>query len=96
MLVWDDSNIAHIALHNVSPAEVEQVIANNSLDLGRQVRNGELRRMHLGEGETDTGRVLLVLLTEQKPPRTVTSYPAKERLRRFYTTQKANRYAEDP
>ena len=95
MFTWDAANIAHIARHKVLPQEVEQVVANRPLDLGRQLRNGERRRMHVGE--TDKGRILVIVLTDDADGaiRTVTAHPAKLKMRRFYTTQKANRYAED-
>jgi hypothetical protein len=38
MFLWDKENISHIARHNVSRAEAEQVIQNNPLDLERQIR----------------------------------------------------------
>ena len=37
---WDDTNMAHIARHNVVPAEAEQVILNQPIDLAREIRTG--------------------------------------------------------
>jgi hypothetical protein len=38
VFLWDKENISHIARHDVSQAEAEQVIENNPLDLERQLR----------------------------------------------------------
>ncbi len=64
MFLWDKENISHIGRHDVSQDEAEQVIQNNPLDLERQIRNGELRILHLGE--TTAGRVLFVVVTMRK------------------------------
>ena len=37
---WDDQNAGHIALHNVTPDEVEQVIANDPISLEVAIRKG--------------------------------------------------------
>ncbi len=58
---WDEANIQHIARHDIEPAEAEQVILNNPIELeGRQV-NGEDRILSLGM--TNQGRLLLVATT---------------------------------
>lgn len=63
MFLWDEDNISHnqphIVRHDVSQDEAEQIIANDPFDLERQIRNGELRILHLGE--TTAGRVLFLL-----------------------------------
>jgi uncharacterized protein len=61
MFHWDAGNVDHIAKHGITPAEAEQVILNNPFDLELQVRNGETRIPQLGE--TDGGRVLVVVTT---------------------------------
>jgi uncharacterized protein len=87
MFLWDDENTSHIARHNVSRAEAEQVIENNPLDLEIQIRNGEERMPHLGE--TNAGRVLFVIVTlRNKVLRVVTAFPANRKARKFYAEQK--------
>jgi uncharacterized DUF497 family protein len=87
---WDEQNIAHLALHQISPAEAEQVVKNRPRDLEFELRNGEERVTQIGE--TDAGRILIVVSTTQgKEVRVVTAWPAKERLRRYFQTQKRNR-----
>jgi len=79
---WDDGNIDHIAKHDVTPEEAEQVIENEPLDAGAVLRNGETRSVHLGE--TDAGRVLIVVVTERSSMyRVVTARPATRKERAF-------------
>jgi uncharacterized DUF497 family protein len=86
---WDNGNIDHIALHDVTPEEAEQVVQNDPLEIGNVERNGELRIVHVGE--TDAGRVLLVAITYRSDlVRVVTAYPASRKFRKFYDEEKAN------
>jgi uncharacterized DUF497 family protein len=87
MFLWDKENTSHIARHNVSRAEAEQVVENNPLDLERQIRNSEGRMLHLGE--TTSGRVLFVVVTvRNRMLRVVTAFPANRKARKFYAEQK--------
>jgi len=52
---WDEANIAHIAEHDVVPAEAEQVIDNSPLYLDYSIQSGEVRHREIGE--TATGRI---------------------------------------
>jgi uncharacterized DUF497 family protein len=61
MFIWDLANVGHLAKHDVSPEEAEQVIRNAPLDLERQLRNSEERAVHLGE--SNAGRILVVVIT---------------------------------
>jgi len=86
---WDEENIGHFAHHQISPKEAEQVILNRPVDLESYVRNGEERTAQIGE--TDEGRILIVVSTmRDKEVRVITAWPAKERLRRYFSTQKRN------
>jgi len=40
---WDQSNLAHIALHDVTPEEAEQVVVGNSIRLAVVILKGEER-----------------------------------------------------
>jgi uncharacterized DUF497 family protein len=78
-----------LALHQISTAEAEEVIGNRPRDLEFELRNGEERVAQIGE--TDAGRILIVVSTMQdRKIRVVTAWPAKERLRRYFQTQKRN------
>jgi uncharacterized DUF497 family protein len=87
MFLWDKENTSHIARHNVSRVEAEQVVENNPFDLEKQTRNGEGRILHLGE--TTAGRVLFVVVTvRNRMLRVVTAFPANRKARKFYAEQK--------
>lgn len=49
MFDWDAANLGHLAEHDVTPAEAEEVVLNNPIDLTRQARNGEDRVAQIGE-----------------------------------------------
>jgi uncharacterized DUF497 family protein len=84
---WDAANIAHIADHGVLPNEAEEVISNNPLDIGHQMRNGEERLMQIGTTAGD--RILAVITTLRgKKTRVVTAFPANRAYRAFYKAQK--------
>jgi len=66
--------------------EVEEVIANDPMELEAVIRKGESRRLCIGK--TDAGRVLAVVYTiRNKKVRVVTAYPAKRDQRRLYESQ---------
>lgn len=80
---WDDSNRKHIAKHRVKPAEAEQVVLNDPIDLTVQSSDGEERIVQVGA--TDKGRILLVVTTwREEMLRVVAAYPAPKQLREFY------------
>jgi uncharacterized DUF497 family protein len=83
----DQSNIAHIAAHNVLPSEAEDVVFSDSIDLEMQVIDGEERFPQLGA--TRTGRILIVVTTFRgELTRVVTAYPASNAYQRFYFAQR--------
>ena len=91
MFHWNEANISHIAQHGVTPAEAEQVIINDPIDLEFSHHGKEPRVAQLGE--TDKGRILVVVSTWRSGLiRVVTAYPAKRRLRGLYADQKAKRH----
>jgi uncharacterized DUF497 family protein len=80
---WDDANIAHIARHNITPAEAEAVLLADPYDLDYQVRNGEERVEQIGA--TGAGRILAVVTTVRRgKTRVVTAYPATKRQQAVY------------
>jgi uncharacterized DUF497 family protein len=85
---WDDSNRAHIAEHGVTPDEAEEVVVNWPLDLEVTTRKGEERTIQIGE--TDEGRILVVVSTWRgNKLRVVTAFPANRKLRSIYARHKA-------
>jgi uncharacterized DUF497 family protein len=92
--LWDSGNIAHIALHAITPQEAEQVLENDPLDVGVALRHGETRTLQLGE--TDAGRVLFVVITERAGMyRVVTARPSRREERAFYSNAKAITHDQD-
>ena len=78
---WDEANTGHIALHDVTPEEVEQAFANNPLVvLAVQKRNAEERV--LCAGLTDKGRPLQFVYTMRRGGiRVITAHTAKRKVR---------------
>ena len=80
---WDESNRKHVARHRVRPAEAEQVVFNDPLDLEMQTEDGEERLLQLGA--TDKGRILIVITTWRGGMvRVITAFPAPGQLRELY------------
>jgi uncharacterized DUF497 family protein len=70
---WDAENILHIALHNVTPDEVEYVLTHPTVDLGYQDWHDEERFVEVGT--TQAGRILLVATTSRgNKTRVATAY----------------------
>ena len=84
---WDEANAGHIAAHDVSREEVEQVFDHDERDLEYDVVNGEERWTVIGE--TDADRVLIVVFTMRiDRVRVVTAFDASSRMRAAYRSTK--------
>jgi hypothetical protein len=84
---WDSADIGHIAEHDVTPEEAEQVIKNRPFDLESHLRSGEERTAQVGE--TDAGRILIVVSTmRSKRIRIVPAWPANKNYRRYFLSMK--------
>ncbi len=82
-LQWDHANLAHIARHGITPAEVEEVLSRELFDLGHNEEGGEIRFSYVGI--TLHGRILLVIVTERMNQlRPVTAYEPGASLRRQF------------
>jgi uncharacterized protein len=72
---WDDGNKGHLAAHDVSPAEFEQVLNSDPIDLDYALIGGEER--YRSVGLTDGGRLLSVVWTIRSGMvRAITAFPA--------------------
>ncbi len=86
---WDEQNTEHLARHQISPEEAEQVVLNRPVELGSELRNGEERVAQIGE--TDAGRVLTVISTMTgEKIRVVTAWPANKKYQRYFLSMKRN------
>jgi hypothetical protein len=84
---WNEANILHIARHDVTSDEAEEVFWNRPVLMRMGKRRGELRFVLLGE--TDGGRCLLVVwAARNNRVRVVTSYPANAEWVAFYRSQR--------
>lgn len=91
---WDEANIGHIAEHDVKPEEAEEVLLGDPLDLKFQPEGGDEERwVYLGE--TNTGRILQVVMTLRgEKIRVVTAYDASKHEKRLYLEIKAGQHGE--
>lgn len=72
---WDEENKKHLAAHKVLPAEFEQVLNNEPIDLAFDLVDGEER--YRSVGLTDGGRLLSVAWTIRNGKvRAITAFPA--------------------
>ena len=86
--LWDEGNVTHIALHDITPTEAEQVIRNEPVDFASDTRKGEERLTQLGK--TNAGRYLVVVsILRGRKVRVVTAWPAKAKMRKVYEIRKA-------
>ena len=86
LLIWDTWNVAHIARHQVSSEEVEEVCKG-----GCVVREGYSGRIIL-IGLTEAGRVLAIVLEGMGDDvyYVVTARPADRKERRAYREEKGS------
>ena len=84
---WDSANTEHIGRHNVTPAEAEQVLANDPEDLDFAMFGEEERWTAIGH--TNRLRILLVVWTiRDDATRVVTAWDAPQALRKAYLRRK--------
>ena len=73
MFDWDTSNLRKICAHRMTAEEVETAISNDPIPIYEQDVEGEARYVYYGE--TDSGRLLAVVLVERgETIRVVTAY----------------------
>ena len=83
-LIWDPGNVAHIARHDVTVDEAEEVCHGDPIQL--QSYSGRIILI----GPTRAGRMLAVVLDPQGEDAAypVTARPASRKERRYYQQQK--------
>jgi uncharacterized DUF497 family protein len=70
---WDAHNLRKIRAHRIKAAEVESALSNDPIPIYEQDVDGEVRYVYYGE--TDSGRLLAVVLVERSETiRVVTAY----------------------
>lgn len=84
---WDEGNISHLSKHRVTPAQAEQVILGDPVDLRLEIVEHEERFVSLGA--TARGRILVVVTTwREERVRVVTAFDASKRLVQIFHQQK--------
>jgi uncharacterized DUF497 family protein len=79
---WDEANRNHLAAHDVTPEEFEQMFHNPRFET-RQQRKSEERVWCLGRA--DSGRLLTAVYTDRQGRiRAVTAHIMKRKFRRLY------------
>ena len=72
---WDDENKKHLDAHKVAPAEFEELLNNDPVDLNFELIDHEER--YRSVGLTNAGRLLSVVWTIRKGKvRAITAFPA--------------------
>jgi uncharacterized protein len=72
---WDDENKKHLDAHKVAPAEFEQLLNNDPIDLNFELIDNEER--YRSVGLTNGGRLLSVVWTIRNGKvRAITAFPA--------------------
>ena len=86
---WDNANVSHIAKHDVTPHEAEEVLCSDPLEMGFDVtEDGEERWSYLGE--TALSRLLYLVITLRgEKIRVVTAFEAQKQEKLFYLKAKA-------
>lgn len=81
-LIWNDWNVEHIALHGVTPDEVEQVVFSRD----KMIRRGKDKSVYYIFGQTDSGRYLFIVVKEVSSDTgwTITARDMSDRERKLY------------
>ena len=83
MFEWDRNNLRKVQAHRIKKEEAEQALMNDPIPVDEQDAEGERRFVYYGE--TDTGRLLAVIVTERGDNiRVVTAYDLDSGQRRDY------------
>jgi len=93
---WDEANLGHIAKHEITQVEAEQVILGDPLDIEMQVAEdsgGEERLQHLGE--TEKGRILQLITTWRNGKvRVISAWDAPKQLKLYYLAEMRRLYGD--
>jgi uncharacterized DUF497 family protein len=80
---WDDENKKHLGAHNVAPAEFEQLLNHDPVDLSFELIGNEAR--YRSVGLTNGGRLLSVVWTIRNGKvRAITAFSASVSDRRAF------------
>lgn len=84
---WDDANILHLAEHEVTPEEAEEVLLGEPFDTEFEVVDGEERWAYIGE--SNERRILRVVITVRgQRMRVITALEPEKYWKAFYLEQR--------
>ncbi|MCX6620998.1 MAG: BrnT family toxin [Acidobacteria bacterium] len=87
MFNWDESNLRKIRAHRIKREEVELALSSDPILIYEQDAGGEPRYVYYGE--TDTGRLLAIVLIERDGRiRVVTAYDLDAGQKRDYLARR--------
>jgi uncharacterized DUF497 family protein len=93
---WDDAHLQHVACHEVTREEAEEVVQNDPLDIELQVASGhgdEERILHIGE--TAKGRILSLVATwRDGKVRVISAWDAPRQQKLDYLAEMRRRYGD--
>jgi hypothetical protein len=93
---WDEANLGHIARHDVTEDEAQQVILGDPLDIEMQIAeegNDEERLLQIGE--TAKGRILQLLTTWRGGKvRVISAWDAPKQLKTYYLAEMRRRHGD--
>jgi hypothetical protein len=93
---WDEANLAHIARHEVTQEEAEEVFRGDPLDMELQIAgesNEEERLQQLGE--TAKGRILQPVTTwRDGKARVISAWDAPKQLKLYYLAEMRRQHGD--
>jgi uncharacterized DUF497 family protein len=93
---WDEANRDHLARHDVTPEEAEEVVLGEPLDIEMQIEEGSGKEERLLQlGETATGRILQLLTTWRGGKvRVISGWDAPKQVKTYYLAEMRRRYGD--
>ena len=93
---WDEADREHIARHDVTTEEAEEVVLGDPLDTELQIANGgDEEEQLLQLGETAKGRILQLVTTWRGGKvRVISAWDAPRQLKLYYLSEMRRRYGD--
>ncbi len=83
---WDDQNLRHLAKHDISRSDAEDVLNGNHILLEYQMEGNEQR--WIAVGATRTGRILIIVFAVRREAiRPITGWTADKETAALYLEQ---------
>ncbi len=85
-ILWTESDVAHLTRHDVTPEEVEEILAAGPVWRRGRIHPQTKRKSLYALGQTEAGRYLFIVLSPRElgRARCVTAMEMDEKARRYY------------